>query len=112
VLFGSPTGLTAAGGQQFRQGAEGVAGSAEADDEFGSALASGDFDNDGASDLAVGVPRHDSPAGASVGAVIVPYGAGNGLAAAGNQQFWPGGSATNATRSRPGAPPASRLNGR
>jgi len=36
----------------------------EADDGFGSAIAAGDFDNDGDDDLAVGVPGEDSGAGA------------------------------------------------
>ena len=38
VVYGSASGLTAAGDQQFWQGAAGVAGTAETSDSFGFAL--------------------------------------------------------------------------
>jgi hypothetical protein len=95
VLFGSATGLTGAGGQQFWQGAGGVAGSAEADDEFGRALASGDFDDDGDSDLAVGVPLEDLGGLQDAGAVQVLPGSAGGLTGTGSQLF---------TQDSPGVP--------
>lgn len=53
------------------------------DDRFASAFAVGDFDNDGADDLATGVPRSDGPTAAPVdqcGQVVVRYGIpGRGL---------------------------------
>ncbi|HEV8424639.1 MAG TPA: hypothetical protein VGS14_05565 [Actinomycetes bacterium] len=49
-----------------------------------------DFNNDGFADLAVGVLHEDIGAIPDPGAVNVLYGAGNGLAAPGNQQFWQG----------------------
>src|SRR3954469_8244617 len=57
VIYGSATGLPDSGNQclpqvQARAGGD----SPEADDRFGSALAGGDFNNDGRADLAVGAP--------------------------------------------------------
>jgi len=42
VLYGNGNGLSNAGNQQFWQGAGGVAGTPEPDDEFGSALVGSD----------------------------------------------------------------------
>ena len=89
VLYGSAGGLTAAGNQQFWQGAGGVAGTAESSDAFGWSLAAGDFDNDDLADLAVGVPFEDIGA-VDAGAINVLYGSAGGLTAAGDQQFWQG----------------------
>jgi hypothetical protein len=90
VLYGAAGGLSAAGNQQFWQGAAGVAGVAEDFDGFGFALSAGDFNNNGPADLAVGVPFEDVGAIEGAGAVNVLYGAAGGLSAAGNQQFWQG----------------------
>jgi hypothetical protein len=49
-------------------------GVTEEDNRFGSALASGDFNDDGHDDLAVGVPREDSSAGTNTGIVQVFFG--------------------------------------
>jgi hypothetical protein len=90
VLYGSGSGLSSAGNQQFWQGAGGVAGTAEQADLFGRSLAAGDFNSNGASDLAIGVPFEDVGAVRDAGAVNVLYGSGSGLSSAGNQQFWQG----------------------
>jgi FG-GAP repeat len=87
VLYGAAGGLSAAGNQQFWQGAGGVAGTAEAGDGFGFALAAGDFNNDGFADLAVGVPFEAIGATRGAGAVNVLYGAAGGLTGAGSQLF-------------------------
>jgi hypothetical protein len=63
----------AAGGRVFAEGDGTVTGVAEPDDRFGSALATGDFDGDGRSDLAVGDPGEDD----STGAVMVVRGSGD-----------------------------------
>ena len=57
VLYGSAAGLTGTGSRQFWQGTGGAAGTAETVDQFGAALAVGDFDNDGFADLARRGPR-------------------------------------------------------
>jgi hypothetical protein len=48
-----------------------ILGAAEADDEFGHALAAGDFNDDSEADLAVGVPGEDRGSAADAGAVNV-----------------------------------------
>ncbi|MEV5711722.1 FG-GAP and VCBS repeat-containing protein [Actinoallomurus sp. NPDC052274] len=57
----------------------GVRGVPERYDEFGAALAAGDFDHDGTDDLAIGVPGEDDttmPENFAQGAVHVEYGSG------------------------------------
>ena len=63
----------------------GVTGVAQANDLFGAALAFGDFDGDGAGDLAVGAPGEADGAANNAGAVWVFYGSRAGLHAAGEQ---------------------------
>jgi hypothetical protein len=59
----------------IRQGFEGYVGISEADDQFGAALAVGDFDVNGAVDLAIGIPGETTQGEASAGAVmVVPQG--------------------------------------
>ena len=87
VLEGSANGLSGTGSQLFVQGGGGVADAAEPFDLFASALAAGDFDNDGFIDLAIGVPGEDIGTIADAGAVNVLYGAASGLSASGGQFF-------------------------
>lgn len=56
-------------------------------DEFGAALAAGDFDCDGYTDLAIGVPNSSLGGRGNAGAVQVIYGSSVGLAAARNQHW-------------------------
>ena len=57
-----------------------IEGDAEINDNFGSALATGDFNKDTASDLAIGVPGEDEFGGIEdMGAVNVIYGSSRGL---------------------------------
>jgi hypothetical protein len=83
VLYGSASGLTGIGSQLFTQ----VGSAAETDDAFGSALAAGDFNNDGAADLAVGARGEDVSSTLGAGAVSVLYGSAGGLSATGGQLF-------------------------
>ena len=85
VIYGSGSGLSAAGDKLFRQDAGGIQGDSLAGDRWGIALAIGDFDANGKSDLAVGSSLEDLGALVDGGAVIVIYASENGLAAAGNQ---------------------------
>src|SRR5215204_5534200 len=83
VLYGSATvGLTATGSQLWSQDSPGIGGAAEPDDIFGEALAAGDFNGDGAADLAIGASGENSFAGV----VHVLYGSATvGLTATGSQ---------------------------
>jgi hypothetical protein len=90
VLYGtSATGLTAGGSQLWYQGNSGLQGAAEANDEFGFALAAGDFNGDAYPDLAIGVHGEDigNPVIADAGVVQVLYGTASGLGAT-NNQLW------------------------
>jgi hypothetical protein len=87
VYYGSPGGLSSLGEQIFDQDTPGIGGSTEPFDDFGSALAVGDFDLDGFSDLAIGVPSENLTAGADAGAINVLFGSASGLVAAGSLFF-------------------------
>ncbi len=69
VAHGHGGGLMPFDGFLMRLGREGLPDVPEAGEEFGYALAAGDFDGDGFDDLAIGVPREEE-----VGAVLVVYG--------------------------------------
>ncbi len=87
ILYGSSAGLTASGAQLWHQDSSGTLDTAEADDEFGEAVAAGDFDGDGFADLAVGVPGEDIGTTGAAGAVHVLYGTSAGLTASGDWWF-------------------------
>ena len=87
VVYGGAAGLTGAGSQYFTQNTPGVPGGAERDDQFGSALAAGDFDNDGFADLAIGVSGESVGTVIEAGAVNVLYGGAGGLSGSGSQLF-------------------------
>jgi hypothetical protein len=91
VLPGSAGGLTAVGGRLFTQ----VAGAVETGDEFGFALAAGDFNADTFADLAAGAPFEDVGSRVEAGAVSVLPGSAGGLTAVGGQLF---------TQDSPGVP--------
>jgi hypothetical protein len=55
-IFGSPSGIVAAGAQTFDQSRVLFGGANEDEDHFGASLAVGDFDRDGLDDLAAGHP--------------------------------------------------------
>jgi len=75
VIYGTANGLAFAGNQIFGESDFTVAFSEE---EFGAALAAGDFDGDGFDDLAVGIPEWNGNATDS-GAVLIIYGSAAGL---------------------------------
>src|SRR5512132_2465050 len=107
VLYGSATGLTSSGGQLFTQ----VGGAAELEDRFGGALAAGDFNHDGAADLAAGAPGESfSSTVTEAGAVSVLYGSATGLSCTGGQQRAQVGGATEDTDEFGGALAAGDFN--
>ena len=83
VLYGSAGGLTTSGGQLFTQ----VGSPAEDSDNFGWALAAGDFNHDGFADLAAGAPGEAIGAREFAGAVSVLYGSSGGLTTTGARLF-------------------------
>ncbi|MBV7328724.1 FG-GAP repeat protein [Chloroflexi bacterium TSY] len=87
VLYGSPFGLTVVGSQKWHQDSSGISGSAESGDQFGRALAAGDFNGDGYDELAIGVPEEDVNGASNAGAVNILYGSPVGLSA-NNEQRW------------------------
>ncbi|MFI5291382.1 MAG: hypothetical protein ACHQ02_00795 [Candidatus Limnocylindrales bacterium] len=93
VLYGSASGLVAAGDQLFDQAT--LPDAPEPGDGFGQALAAGDFDGDGYGDLAIGAPGEQLGAGQAPGLIIVAYGGPAGLSTT---------DATTLTRASTGAP--------
>jgi hypothetical protein len=92
IMYGSANGLTGGGkDQSWSQDSDGVFGAAEPGDVFGLALATGDFNNDGFDDLAIGIPGENldnTPQMSAAGAVQILRGSANGLTASGNNLFW------------------------
>lgn len=94
IIYGLNTGLTVTGNQFWSQNSvlNGVAirDASETSDQFGRALSGGDFNGDGKSDLAIGVPEEDLSGRTTLvdaGAVNVLFGTGSGLTSVFNQ-FW------------------------
>ena len=83
IIYGSKIGLTSAKNQLISQGSAGISGTPEEGDEFGKSLASGDFDNNGYADLAIGVPGEDN----KEGWVNIIYGSNSGLTGVGDQMI-------------------------
>jgi len=74
AIYGSASGLAAAGNQLWTQNSRGISDSSETNDAFGTALAAADFDGDARCDLAVGVPGEDVGFGPGSGIVQVIFG--------------------------------------
>jgi hypothetical protein len=86
VIYGSqPSGPPPVGMQFWHQNVAAVEGAAETNDQFGSSVAAGDFDNDGFADLAIGASGEGLGSSSNAGAVNVLYGTASGLSATGDQ---------------------------
>lgn len=72
VLHGDASGLSTVADQYWTQNSTGVPEESETGDQFGRALAAGDFNGDGKSDLAAGIP-YEPLGGYSQGGVMVLY---------------------------------------
>lgn len=93
VLYGSLLRLDVTGNQIWEQNQPGVAGRAEEGDQFGRALAAGDFNGDGFVDLAIGVDSEDVGQISAAGAVNVLYGSAARLDGRRQPDLGPGGLA-------------------
>jgi hypothetical protein len=81
VLYGTTAGITATSpaDQFFSQDTAGVPGASQDGDNFGFALATGDFNRDGFDDLAIGIPNRDVSGLSDAGAVAIIFGSSTGL---------------------------------
>ena len=84
VLFSQATGVETTGSQRWTQKTSGVAGEPGVGDRLGSALAVGDFNDDGFVDLLVGVPGETVAGFQNAGAAHVLFGSNGGPTAAGS----------------------------
>ena len=84
VLYGTAKGLKSTNTQLFHQDSPDILDVAEADDAFGLALAAGDFDHDGFSDLTVIAFTEQIDDYTGGGAAHLLYGSKRGLSAVGN----------------------------
>jgi hypothetical protein len=95
VLYGTDGGLTGNGSDIWHQNRSGIQDECERDDEFGTALAAGDFDGDGRDDLAIGAhgetfegdPEDEEDDLKTAGIMEVLYGTPSGLKTT-TSQFW------------------------
>jgi hypothetical protein len=88
IVSGHPNaGLDADDSRQFTQATPGLSDVPEMNDRFGEVLTWGDFDGDGFSDLAIGVPFEDIAGFVDAGAAHVLYGSPVGIIA-NNAQVW------------------------
>jgi len=86
VMYGSAAGIQT-DHQQWSLASPGIVGEPDFEDWFGWALAAGDFDGDGLSDLAIGAPGEEAGSISKAGALNILYGSPTGLTDARNHQF-------------------------
>ncbi|MDG9712145.1 FG-GAP-like repeat-containing protein [Streptomyces sp. DH10] len=81
VVYGSTSGPKSSTRTLLTQNTAGLPGAAEADDAFGSALASADLNTDGYADLLIGTPGEDG-SDSNDGTVTIVWGSATGLSGA------------------------------
>lgn len=86
AVFGTSDGLKPSASQSFTQDSSLVLDQSEIGDQFAQSLIAGDFDGNGASDLAIGIPGEDLAGNSNAGAVAVLQGF-TGLTTQ-NNQLW------------------------
>jgi hypothetical protein len=75
ALYSGEDGLTAAGSQTFNESqTQPLVGVPDITDRFGASLATGDFNNDGRADVAIGIPQDKVGAVDNAGSVAVLFG--------------------------------------
>jgi hypothetical protein len=74
ILHATASGLTTNGAERWTRSATRTIGAPAINDGYGSSLTTGDYNDDGAVDLAIGVPYYDDGSTADDGAVEVLYG--------------------------------------
>jgi len=87
ALYANSDGIPNQVGERWWQGIDGIPGTRDMWDGFGTALASGDFNGDGYADLAVGVTGESVNGHGNAGMVQIIYAAHDGLTASGNVVF-------------------------
>jgi hypothetical protein len=85
VIYGKANGLAATNNQFWHKDSPNVLGEGSEGEEFGTALACGDFNRDSRDDLAIGAPFTSVNGVHWAGTVTVLYGTASGLTATGNQ---------------------------
>ncbi|GGN75389.1 hypothetical protein GCM10011579_055430 [Streptomyces albiflavescens] len=80
IAYGSSTGIGRT--TSITQNTSGIPGTAEDNDFFGDALAVGDLNNDGYSDLAIGTPYEQVGDDVDGGTVVIVWGSSSGLSGA------------------------------
>lgn len=90
VLYGSRHGLSDHDNRLWHQDSPQVLGGAEPSDNFGWSLAAADFNGDGTTDLAVGVPGEAIDHVKNAGAVNILLGSVNGVTGYDNQMWYQG----------------------
>ncbi|BBC34941.1 hypothetical protein SGFS_062350 [Streptomyces graminofaciens] len=102
VHYGAPGGIPKTSRTQVvDQDTEGVPGTNESGDSFGTAVSVGDVDGDGYADVAVGAPSQDVGTLAGAGSIWLLKGSSSGLTTTGAQSF------TQDTTGVPGAAEAN-----
>lgn len=100
VIRSAEGGLSRSLDKIWFQGNNGVDDTAEANDRFGTAVAAGDFDNDGFADIAVGAPFEDLGTRTDVGAVAVLYSTNTGPSGT-DDEVWSENDGTKVTGDTP-----------
>jgi hypothetical protein len=104
VLYGKATGLSAANNQFWNKDSANVLGATHDYENFGSALACGDFNGDGVGDLAIGDFLAEVNGKTGAGSVTILYGLKNWRLSATGNQLW--------TQDSPGIPDQAEFDDR